>query len=158
MHRPKIYLDTSVISHLHQLDVPEKMNDTLALWEDLKGGEHEIYISTLVLEEIAENSPEKQQLLIGYLSEISYNTVIITDEIRFYAEKLIAEGILTEKSRDDCLHIASAVVSQCNMILSWNFKHMVKVKTVNGVRSINAMLGYHSIDIFPPSMLVERSL
>jgi len=36
MPKPKIYLDTSIISHLHQLDVPEKMNDTLALWEDIK--------------------------------------------------------------------------------------------------------------------------
>ena len=158
MHRPKIYLDTSVISHLHQLDVPEKMNDTLALWEDLKHGGHDIYISTLVLEEIGRNSLEKQQTLIHYLSEIDYNAVIITDEIRTYAEKLIEKGILTEKSRDDCLHIASAVISQCHMILSWNFKHMVKVKTINGVRSINAMLGYHGIDIFSPSMLVERSL
>ena len=156
MHRPKIYLDTSVISHLHQLDVPEKMNDTLALWEDLKRGLYDICISDVVLDEITQNSPTKQQILFQYLAEITYATIKVDHRIRVYADKLIEEGVLTEKSRDDCLHIASAVVSQCNMILSWNFKHIVKVKTVNGVRSINAMLGYHGIDIFPPSMLVER--
>ena len=36
MKKQKIYLDTSVISYLHQEDAPEKMRDTLKLWEILK--------------------------------------------------------------------------------------------------------------------------
>jgi len=156
MRKPKIYLDTSIISHLYQLDVPEKMKDTLALWKDIKQGDYNICISNVVLNEIAENSEMKRQILLEHLAEIEYALVSVDDEIRAYADRIVSEGILTEKRYDDCLHIGCAVVSQCNMLLSWNFKHMVKVATVNGVRSINAMLGYHGIDIFPPSMLIER--
>ena len=36
MIKLKIYLDTSVISHLQQEDVPEKMQETLELWEQFK--------------------------------------------------------------------------------------------------------------------------
>lgn len=38
MRRQKIYLDTSVISYLYQEDAPEKMKDTLKLWEVIKRG------------------------------------------------------------------------------------------------------------------------
>jgi hypothetical protein len=38
MRKLKVYLDTSVISYLYQLDAPEKMKDTLELWELLGGG------------------------------------------------------------------------------------------------------------------------
>jgi len=156
MHKPKIYLDTSVISHLYQPDVPEKMSDTLLLWEDIKQGNYDVYISSIALDEISENEDGKRTILLQYLAEIEYNLVSVNNEIRIYANKVIEEGILTNKSYDDCLHIGCAVINQCHIILSWNFKHMVKIKTVNGVRSINALLGYHAIDIFPPNMMIER--
>ena len=46
------------------------------------------------------------------------------------------------KSRDDALHIACAVIGKCDMLLSWNFKHLVRVKTNEGVRIVSAKLGY----------------
>jgi len=156
MRKPKIYLDTSVISHLYQPDNPDKMDETLALWKDIVHGMYEVYISQVALNEISENDERKRLILLDYLSEIEYTLVSLSDEIRMYADKVVAEGILTAKRYDDCLHIGCAVISQCHMILSWNFKHMVRVKTLNGVRSINAMLGYHGIDIFPPNMIIER--
>lgn len=100
-------------------------------------------------------SEPKKSILIEYLSEIEYTLVKVNDEIRFYAGKLNTEGILSDKHYDDCLHIGCAVVNECDIILSWNFKHIVKVKTVDGVRYINAMLKYHGIDIYSPNMLIE---
>jgi hypothetical protein len=92
---------------------------------------------------------------VDYLSQIEYNFIEIDNEIMLYADKLNEMGILTDKHYDDCLHIASAVVNECNYLLSWNFKHIVRVKTINGVRSINAILGYHGIDIYSPNLLIE---
>ena len=155
MRKRKIYLDTSVISHLYQLDVPDKMNDTLALWEEIKQGNYDVYISQVTLDEIAENDEQKRALLLAHLAEIDYTFIAMDDEIRTYADKVVEEEILTSKRYDDCLHIGCAVVHECHMIISWNFKHIVKVKTVNGVRSVNSMLGYHSIDIFSPNMMIE---
>jgi len=157
MRKQKIYLDTSVVSHLNQIDAPDKMSDTLALWEEIKQGMYEVYISEVGLNEVVANSEPKQSILLEFLAEIDYNFIHITNEIRTYADKVVESGILSNKHYDDCLHIACAVVNECHMLLSWNFKHIVRVKTVNGVKMINAMLGYKEIGIFPPNMLVERS-
>ena len=52
MRKLKVYLDTSVISHLLQEDVPEKMADTRQLWEMFKDGKYDVYLSTVTLREI----------------------------------------------------------------------------------------------------------
>lgn len=53
MRKLKIYLDTSVISHLDAPDTPEKMADTLKLWEGIKRGEYEVYVSYMTIDEFA---------------------------------------------------------------------------------------------------------
>ena len=60
MRKLKVYLDTSVISHLLQEDVPEKMSDTRKLWEMFKAGKYDVYLSTVTLREI-EECPEPKQ-------------------------------------------------------------------------------------------------
>ena len=148
----------SVISHLEQRDAPNEMADTLLLWEEIKQGLYDIYISQVVMAEISGNKQPKLGTLLKSLEEIEYTLVPISKEMEVYANALIDGGILTAKSRADCLHIASAVINECHMLLSWNFKHIVRVKTTNGIKIVNAMLGYREIGIFSPSMIVERRL
>lgn len=63
MRKLKVYLDTSVISHLLQEDVPEKMADTRQLWEMFKAGKYDVYLSTVTLEEIADcPEPKKKRV------------------------------------------------------------------------------------------------
>jgi predicted nucleic acid-binding protein len=152
----KLYLDTSVISHLFAEDTPDKMGDTLRLWDEIKMGLYDVFISDVVIEEVMRCPQPKQDILFEHLAEIDYSREEITVEINELATQIIKLGILKEKSRDDCLHIATAVVSQCDYILSWNFKHMVNVKTINGVRAITNLCGYKNIDIIQPTMLVEK--
>lgn len=47
MGKLKVYLDTSVISHLLQKDGPEKMADTRQLWKMFKDGKYDVYLSTV---------------------------------------------------------------------------------------------------------------
>ena len=155
MRKLKIYLDTSVISHLDAPDAPEKQAETLQLWEEIKAGEYEVYLSDVVFDELENNSDNKKALLVNYLADINYQRININNEIREYADELIKLNILKEKHIADCLHIGSAVIHECNMILSWNFKHIVRIKTINGVKSVNSLLGYREIGIYPPSMLIE---
>jgi len=154
--KPKIYLDTSVISHLDQPEKAEEMRDTLELWEILKSGAYEVFISTTVLDELLENEPPKRERLFRYLAEIEYTVIETTEEIKSVADQIIALGILTDKNRDDCLHIGAAVTNRCDIIVSWNFKHIVKLKTIKGVRAITSLLGYPNVDIVQPTLLLDR--
>ena len=155
MRKLKVYLDTSVISYLSQEDAPEKMADTRQLWEMFKDGKYDVYLSTVTLEEVADCPEPKRSELRKFLEQIKYTVLDITDEMETVANKIIDMGILTKKSYDDCQHIAAAVVTECNCIISWNFKHIVNIKTIHGVRAITNLTGYKAIDILSPTVLLE---
>ena len=56
----------------------------------------------------------------------------------------------------DCLHIAFAVAYDCDIIVSWNFKHLVNYRTVSEVKIVNAINNYREINIVSPTMLLEE--
>ena len=157
MERQRIYLDTSVISHLLHEDAPEKMRDTLTFWDDVKAGRYEIVISEITMKELDLCGEPKRTELFNHLKEIGYTFFPGTNEAATLANAYIEGGVLTRKSEDDCLHIATAVISGCAIIVSWNFKHMVKVKTIMGIRPINATRGYlNSLEIVTPTMMLNE--
>lgn len=154
MKRIKVYLDTSVISYLQQEDTPERMRDTLALWKQFEEGKYDIYLSQITLDEVGECREPKKSVLYEYLSKIQYTKLEVTKEALDVANQIIDMGILSPKSIDDCQHIATAVVHGCDCIISWNFKHIVNIKTIRGVRAITHLEGYKDIDIMNPSVLL----
>jgi predicted nucleic acid-binding protein len=156
MKKLKVYLDTSVISYLYQLDAPEKMKDTWELWELFKKEVYDVYISDIVLREIDGCDNEKLDILLDYLSQINYTIIETSEDTVKLAEKFINFGILKQKSFDDCQHIAAAILSGCDIITSWNFKHIVNVRTVKGVKVITTLEGYKDLLIYPPSVLLEE--
>ena len=139
----KVYLDTSVISYLDQQDAPEQMKETREVWERIKAGQYDVFISDVVLRELADCKDEaKRDLLIGHLAEIKYNLIAVDDDIAKLAEKIVTKGVLKQKNIDDCQHIAAAILSDCDIIVSWNFKHIVNVKTIRGIKVITTVEGF----------------
>lgn len=155
MKKLKIYLDTTVISYLYQPDSPEKMNDSRKLWEMFKTGQYAAVLSNVTLDEINRCPDEKLEILMTYLNQIDYEVVFADENTIHLAEKFIDFGILRQKSFDDCTHIAAAITAMCDVIVSWNFKHIVNHKTIQGVKVITTLEGYHNILIYSPTILVE---
>ena len=154
MKKLKIYIDTSVISHLQHEDVPEKMEDTLLFWDELKTGKYEVVISELTLREIMRCPQPKQTDLVNYLGEINYKILHNSEEVSALAKAYVENGVLTQKRENDCVHIAFASTNECDAIVSWNFKHMVRLKTIQGVRITNAQNGYFKpLEIIQPTMI-----
>ncbi len=132
------------------------MKDTHVLWDEMITGKYDVYLSERVIAEIMDSDEQKRFCLLEYLSQIEYTILSADDNVTEYAKILNREGIITENHFDDCLHIAYAVVNGCDIILSWNFKHIVRAKTINGVRYISSLLGYKDIGIYAPSMIIEE--
>lgn len=80
----------------------------------------------------------------------------INDEIAALAEKYISQGVFSSKYLDDATHVAAASVLGCIAIVSWNFKHIVKLKTIIGVNGINRFMGYGEIEIITPEIIIEE--
>jgi len=153
--RLKIYLDTSVISHLDAPDRPEWMAETRKLWEDIYAGKFEVYISPIDVLELDACPEPKRTSLANWMQKISYTLLHQSDEVLNLAEQYSKAGILSEKSTRDRLHIAYACVYNCDMIVSWNFEHMVNYKTISGVKGVNALVGYKEMPIYSPTMLIK---
>lgn len=156
MNKIKVYLDTSVISYLDQKDAPERMKETHDVWAIFRKGYYEIYISDVVVYEINKCSREKREILLDYLDQIEYNIIETDEKTVILAEKFIDLGFLKRKSYDDCRHIAAAILTGCDFIVSWNFKHIVNVKTIRRIRAVTTYEGYKDLMIYPPSALLEE--
>ncbi len=154
MKRLKIYLDTSVISHLDQQDTPEKQADTRRLWERVKAGTFDVVLSNVDFDELSKCAPQKRATLAGYLTQIQFDRVDVNADMLRIADRMVDLGILKKKSYEDCQHIAAAVASGCDAIVSWNFKHIVNYNTMQGVKAITALEGRNDLLIFTPSVLL----
>lgn len=154
----KLYLDTSIISHLDAPDTPEKMADTKKLWDEIRSGKYEVYLSDTTFDELARCHEPKRSFLADRMGEIAFRRFADSDESLDLAEKFIDFGILREKSKDDCRHIAVAILTGCDIIVSWNFKHIVNPKTMRGVKMVTTSEGYKDLMICTPTMLVEGEI
>jgi predicted nucleic acid-binding protein len=145
----KVYLDTSVISALFDLRAPERQTLTHEFWQTIDS--YEVYISETVVEEINDSqSPLKDNL---HKAITNFKVLHITDEVQKLANEYISNGIFPDKYSDDALHVALASVNGINYLLSWNFKHLVKVKTRRLVSLINAVKEYPPVEIITPPEL-----
>lgn len=155
MRKLKVYLDTSVISHLQQEDVPDKMQETLELWEQFKERDDvSVVISDLVIREVSQCAEPKRSFLLNKLAQLDYTIAQTTDEERKLSNIYLQNGVLKQKSLDDLTHIAIATLNDCRYIISWNFKHFVNPKTIKAVNAINLSLNLSQVDIYSPSMML----
>ncbi len=82
-----------------------------------------------------------------------FDTLKIDTEVEALTDQYIKKGIFPEKYRDDALHLAVATVNGIDILLSWNFEHLVKRKTRLEANLANSLNGYKSIDIIVPPEL-----
>jgi hypothetical protein len=75
------------------------------------------------------------------------------EEIRSLAEEYVIRGIIPIKKIEDAIHIAIASFYYLDALVSWNFEHIVKLKTKREINVINVLLGYNTLEIIEPSVL-----
>lgn len=143
----KIYLDTSIVSAYFDKRVPVRMNETREFWEQIQA--EDVYISTLVLDELEAVSDD--DLRYKMLSLLYRKPVLsVTKDVEDLAKKYVTAGIFPSKYYDDALHLSLAVINEIDILVSWNFRHLVKRKTRLEVHKSNTLYGLKQIDIIAP--------
>jgi len=132
------------------------MQVTKEFGEEVKKGKYDIYISDAVTTELDECPEPKKSILLAFLSQIKFEQINFNEQIIELAKRYVEEGIISSKFFDDAIHIAAATVYECDILVSWNFKHIVKVKTIQGVNGINKLMGYREIQLVSPAMMLEE--
>ena len=146
----KLYLETTVPNFLFATDSPDKQAETVAFWEWLKLGTEGVFVSRLVEREIAQaNEPLRSQLYRA-LADVWAQPIDIPPEAVGLAQVYVARGVVSARHSDDALHIAIATCEDLDVVVSWNLKHIVKMKTIEMVSRINMQYGLAPIRIHTP--------
>jgi len=158
MKKLALYLDTSVISFALSQDISDNDRSiTLKLLEEINKGRYEAYISDVVIRELGNTKDAtKREKLLKLARKIEVEEILeVDEEIDRVADKYIEERIIPAVYRDDALHIALTTVKGLDILVSWNFRHLVKHKTRIEVIGVNTLLGYRAIDICTPREVIE---
>lgn len=158
MRKLKLYLDTSILLSVIEHESKTREGYVERLFNRLIEGNYEAYISPIVIEELRKLSEEKKEMVRSKISEINAKILTEVPEVMTLARSYVHDGIeriFKEYNREECLHIAYAVVYSCDALVSWNFKKIVNFRATSQVRSINVMHRYKDIQLITPTMLVE---
>ena len=146
----KVYADTSVFGGVFDSEFSEASQ----LFFDLvRNNKFTLAISPVVEAEITK-APRKIQDLFREML-IFAKQIPVTQEVIDLQQSYIAERILTNKWIDDALHVALATVGNCDVIVSWNFKHIVNYKKIPLFNAVNILNGYEKLDIYSPLEIVN---
>ena len=155
MKKLKLYLDTSVLNFYYADSSPKEKDATQELFREIKSKIYEAFISSIVIEEISKASEAKQKALVSLIEKYNLMPLEIDEEIENLAKLYIQNRIIPQKYEADAVHIAVAVINDLDVIVSWNFEHIVKLKTKLSVNGINKMEGYKEIEIYSPMEVIE---
>ena len=150
----KVYIDTSVINGLIADDAPDIQAKTKLFFQRVRKGEFDLYVSKLVRDEI-EATPDliRRALLLGIFSNYPFRFLEPMPLTLELAELYLKKGALPAKSYADALHIAYAASHRIEILVSWNFKHIVKHKTRLLTAQINTQKGLSMVDLCSPEEL-----
>ena len=146
MKIPRIYGDTSVIGGC--LDA-EFSNESTHFIEMVRQGKCILLISEIVIAELDKAPAEVQNILLS-LAEETMERVELTDEILDLRNEYMKAKILGPEWVDDATHVAAATVARADAIVSWNFKHIVRLDKMKAYNQVNLMNGYGILTIISP--------
>ncbi len=93
----KIYIETSIISHLDAPDRPDWMAETRKLWKSVVMGKYHVVIGETVFAEIERCHESKRTFMLDRIAEVEYESVDVTAEAKRLAGEYVSMGGLPKK-------------------------------------------------------------
>ena len=150
-----VYVESSVISYLgsrpsRDLVTAARQAITLEWWEERRR-QCEVYISTLVEEEISRGDSSAAKRRLAYVAEIP--ALEVTDQANILAKDLLKQGAVPKNSAEDALHIGIAAAMGMEYLLTWNFKHINNAETKTMIAKVIEAHGFVSPVLCSPEEL-----
>lgn len=158
MARASVYLETSVIGYAtsrpsRDLVVAGRQQITRD-WFAFQAERYELFVSQLVLNEIAGGDVDAAQERAMFLQSIS--SLGITDAAGKLATRLIKSGSVPPKAAEDALHIAIAAVHGVDYLLTWNCRHIANAAMRQAIECASREAGYEPPVICTPEELMDE--
>jgi predicted nucleic acid-binding protein len=146
----RVYADTSVFGGIYDEDFQEESKE---FFDEVKRNRFTLVTSAVVQAEI-EPSPEKVKEFFEEIIDIT-EIIEVSEEAIQLRDAYLTASIVTPKYSDDALHVALATVSNCSLIVSWNFQHIVHFEKIPLYNAVNTLNGYPEIKIFSPLEVIK---
>ncbi|HLF90208.1 MAG TPA: hypothetical protein VI451_14775 [Anaerolineales bacterium] len=150
---PRIYIDTSVIGGCFdkEYEKPSKQ-----LWSEFSTGKKFALVSDLLQLEL-EEAPVRVSRLLNDLPADFVEYISIDEEVIDLANAYLQDGAVAESSLSDARHIAMATIARADVLVSWNFKHIVNLNRIRRFNAVNLKLGYPIIEIRSPNEVLNEN-
>lgn len=146
----QIYVDTSVIGGCFDQEFSKWSN---RLFDTFKSGENQIVLSDVVLEEM-EHAPEFVREILDTVPEQNKIIIALNEEAENLAKDYLKAKAVSPKYFNDALHIAVASLNNVDVLVSWNFKHIVNLARITIFNSVNMLNGLKTIEIRTPREII----
>ena len=146
MKKTTIYVDTSVIGGCCD---PEFRELSLNLLSDFRSGMFILFLSELTDAEV-QDAPDEVKMIYSEFRSCATVIIKLTAEAAELANAYLAHNILNQNYLNDARHIAMATVAGVDLLVSWNFKHVVNFEKIQKFNAVNIEMGYKSILIYSP--------
>jgi hypothetical protein len=137
-------------------DSPQLKADTLKVFDLIKAGKYEPYTSPYVYEELDATIQEARRIdMLKLIPDYGVKIIQKSPEVERLASLYLAGEAIPAGFYTDALHIAITTVYGLDFIVSLNFQHIVREKTIRITAEINALAGYKAIGIYKPAEVLK---
>jgi predicted nucleic acid-binding protein len=151
-----VYLETSIIGYLtarssNNLILMANVEATREWW-DTRRTQFKLYISQVVLDEVARGDAEIATQRLEILRD--FPLLDVNEAVQNLAAQFLSKSNLPPKAADDALHIAAATVYGLDYLLTWNCKHIANAQIQKKLAQISLDTGYELPTICTPYELM----
>ena len=146
----RVYADTSVFGGC--LDT-EFMTESLRFFEEVRQGQFIVVVSNVTLDEL-ELAPDLVRAVLADLHPTQVEIVSTSPGSDGLRDAYLNAGVVGPSSSNDAAHIAVATICNVDLVVSWNFKHIVHFEKIGGYEGVNSLRGYRSPRIYSPREVV----
>ncbi len=147
----RIYADTSVYGGVFDDEFAEPSR---AFFEQISAGHYRLVTSSLLPEELVNAPAQVWQWYERFAARSEQ--VDVSQAAVLLQQAYLNAGIVGRKWEADALHVAIATVSDCRLIVSWNFKHIVSFQKIPLYNGVNLTCGFGAIAIHSPLEVIQN--
>jgi hypothetical protein len=146
----RVYADTSVFGGVFD---SEFAAPSMRFFAEVDAGTFSLVTSAIVSAEIEPAPQDVRDFFERHMA--AAEIVHVSEQAIQLQQAYISTGIVTSQAEQDALHVALASVSRCDLIVSWNFKHIVHFDKISKFNAVNVLQGHGQVGIYSPLEVIS---
>jgi hypothetical protein len=153
--KTKVYIETSIPSFYYedrQDAAATARREWTQQWWDNQRHHYQLVSSQAVWNELNEGNYPKQANCLAFIKTLPFLT--LPPEISIIVQTYLQHKLMPKEAGGDVLHLALASYHKCDILLTWNCRHLANANKAKHIRYVNTLLGLYVPNITTPLELL----